>query len=72
MSDATCIVQVRDDVRAPWRAVPPSCRIAVALQRALELVDQFYPAVRVVQDGSVIYEWPSAPADGDQACPQRS
>lgn len=62
----TCVVQVREHPKAPWRTVASSSR-ALAWYRYVGLLEQ-YPAARVVEDGTVLYSSESAP--GDQACPK--
>lgn len=53
-SAARCVVQVREHPRAAWRSLGAPCRVAEALRRVLDVRDE-YPAVRIVQDGTVIY-----------------
>lgn len=55
---------MRDGDRGPWRSLPPACRMAVALHRLIDLQDEHH-AVRVVQDGRVLFEWWRSAADGE-------
>lgn len=68
---ALCTLQVRRWDKEPWRSIPPACRIAVALHRFVELQDE-YPAVRIIQDGRVLFETLRSAPTGDHKCPQTS